>query len=381
MAQHICIIYDCLFPWTIGGAERWYRNMAKEFAARGYTVTFLTLCQWNAGDAPAIDGVEVIAVGPRLALYGESGRRIWPPVRFGIGVFLHLLRNGRRYDRLHLASFPYFSLLATAILRPLFRYELAVDWHEVWSRDYWKSYLGRVGGEIGWRVQNICARVPQKAFSFSRLHAGRLKALAPSRSVTLLPGEFDGEAPARAAAATPATVVYAGRLIPEKQVHLLVDALAFLMQNDQHLRAQIFGAGPEYVALQAQSTRLGLSDRIEMPGFVSGEIIERAMAEAAVIVQPSAREGYGMVIVESSARGVPIVVVAGPDNAATELVDAGENGFIASNPGASSLAAAISSAIQGGELLRIRTREWFIRNERRLSFRNSVDIVITEFAK
>ena len=44
---------------------------------------------------------------------------------------------------------------------------------------------------------------------------------------------------------------------------------------------------------------------------------------------PSRREGYGLVVIEAAARGTPVVVVAGPDNAAVELVAEGENGFVA----------------------------------------------------
>ena len=42
------------------------------------------------------------------------------------------------------------------------------------------------------------------------------------------------------------------------------------------------------------------------------------------MVPPSRREGYGLVVVEAAARGVPSVVVADPDNAATELVQEGD---------------------------------------------------------
>ena len=48
------------------------------------------------------------------------------------------------------------------------------------------------------------------------------------------------------------------------------------------------------------------------------------MASALCMVPPSRREGYGLVVVEAAARGVPSVVVADPDNAATELVQEGD---------------------------------------------------------
>src|SRR5438128_10512329 len=116
--MRICVVYDCLFPYTVGGAERWYRNLAERLAADGHEVTYLTLRQWDRGEQPeAGGGVRVAVAGPRMALYTERGRRrIWPPVVFGLRVLAHLMRNRRRYDIVHTCSFPYFSLLAAGAL-------------------------------------------------------------------------------------------------------------------------------------------------------------------------------------------------------------------------------------------------------------------------
>ena len=112
----VCIVYDCLYPFTIGGAERWYRNLGEGLATKGHDVTFLTLRQWERGEEPDVAGIRVIAVGPRMDLYTGSGRRrLLPPIVFGLGVLAHLLRRGGRYDVVHTASFPYFSLLAAAL--------------------------------------------------------------------------------------------------------------------------------------------------------------------------------------------------------------------------------------------------------------------------
>jgi glycosyltransferase involved in cell wall biosynthesis len=149
----ICIVYDCLYPHTIGGAERWYRNLALRLAEEGHQVTYLTLRQWEPGDRPDLGPVDVLAVGPRMALYVDGRRRIVPPLVFGLGVLRHLLRHGRRYDVVHTASFPYFSLLAAGLMRRPAGFRLVVDWHEVWTREYWREYLGDAGGLVGWRVQ------------------------------------------------------------------------------------------------------------------------------------------------------------------------------------------------------------------------------------
>jgi glycosyltransferase involved in cell wall biosynthesis len=378
----ICVVYDCLFPWTVGGAERWYRNLAERLAAEGHEVTYLTLTQWGEGDAPDLPGVRVIAVGPRLDLYVGDRRKIGPPLRFGLGVFLYLLRRGRRYDVVHTASFPYFSLLAAAATRPLGGFRISCDWHEVWSRDYWLDYLGGVAGRVGWTVQRLCALVPQTAYAFSRLHAGRLRGLGLRGDVTVLTGEYAGslEAPPTDPAASPPTVVYAGRMIPEKRAPLVVDAVAAARERIPGLRARIFGAGPEAEAVRARIAQLGLQEVVELPGFVDVEVLDEAMRSATCVLQPSSREGYGMVVVEAAAHGVPAIVVAGGDNAAVELVDEGVNGFVAPEATGEAIADAIVACHEQGEALRASTRAWFVENADRLSMDGSLRTVAAGYA-
>ena len=73
--MRICLVYDCLFSWTVGGAERWYRNLAERLAADGHDVTYLTLRQWDRDVDASYGGVRVVAVGPRMALYAGGRRR------------------------------------------------------------------------------------------------------------------------------------------------------------------------------------------------------------------------------------------------------------------------------------------------------------------
>src|SRR2546421_39996 len=88
--MRVAIVYDCLFPYTVGGAERWYRNLAERLAADGHEVTYLTLRQWARHERTDVPGVGVVAVGPRrrarrgagparrrgrVVLPGPAGRR------------------------------------------------------------------------------------------------------------------------------------------------------------------------------------------------------------------------------------------------------------------------------------------------------------------
>jgi glycosyltransferase involved in cell wall biosynthesis len=376
----ICLVYDCLFPHTVGGAERWYRNLAERLAAEGHEVTYLTLRQWERSEPPDVPGVRVLAVGPRVGLYTRDGRRrIWPPLLFGAGVLAHLARRGRDYDVVHTASFPYFSLLAAAAVRRRGRYALLVDWHEVWSDAYWREYLGRAGW-IGHRVQRRCARVPQRAFCFSRLHAARLVAEGLRGEPTLLEGEYSGTLARPEPEPAGQSVVFAGRHIPEKRVPALVEAMPALRERAPELRLDVFGDGPDRALVERRVSELGLGDVVSVHGFVAAEEVGRALRHAVCMVLPSSREGYGMVVVEAAAMGTPSVVVAAPDNAAVELVDEGENGFIAPSARPEDLAGAIVRARDGGAALRESTADWFERNARRLSMASSLERVVAAYS-
>lgn len=379
--MRVCLVYDCLFPLTVGGAERWYRALATQLAAEGHDVTYVTLRQWERGERPELPGVEVVAAGPRMSLYTPAGRRrILPPLVFGLGTLAHLILHGRRYDAIHTASFPYFSLLAAALTRPLHRARLVVDWFEVWTRGYWDEYLGPIGGAIGHGVQRLCVSVEQHAFCFSRLHAQRLTEEGIRSEVHVLEGIYDG--PVTAADPHPAepVVVFAGRHIPEKRVPALVPAFGLARQRVPDLRCVIFGDGPERTEVERCVAELGVREAVDVPGFVSSERVAESLRSALCMVLPSKREGYGLIVVEAASRGVPSVVVAGVDNAATELVEDGVNGVIAPSASPEDLAAAILRIYEAGPAMRDSTAVWFDRHAPRLSLEASLAAVTASYA-
>jgi glycosyltransferase involved in cell wall biosynthesis len=411
--MRICIVYDCLYPYTIGGGERWYRNLAERLAIEGHEVTYLTLRQWDRGSALDLDErVRVVTAGPRMALYTASGRRrILPPLVFGLGVLWHLLRHGRRYEVVHACAFPYFSLLSAALLRRTRGYRLEVDWFEVWSDAYWRDYLGGLGGRVGGLVQRLCARVRQRAFCFSELHAARLREEGLNGSITVLRGLYAEPGVAAPAEGTDATVdvgastgatsdsrsvpippptapaapapeplvLFAGRLIAEKQATLGVSAIALALERVPELRGEFLGDGPERAALQAAILEHGLQGRVSSPGFADSETVEHQMRAAMCMLLPSRREGYGLVVVEAAARGTPSVVVAGEDNAATELIEDGVNGAIAPRSDPQAIAEAIVRVHEGGATMRQATAAWYRRNAEILSLESSLREVLAGY--
>ncbi|UTI65048.1 glycosyltransferase [Paraconexibacter antarcticus] len=395
--MRVCLIYDCLFPWTVGGAERRMGHLAERLAQQGHDVTYLTRCQWPPDEPPQLPGVRVIAVSRDEPLYGADGNRtIGEPLRFGAGVLRHLLAHGREYDVVHTASFPYFSMLAAGAARRRGGYRLIADWHEVWSASYWRRYVGGPQGRVAHAIQRTCARLPHTAFTFSRLHAERLtdeglrsepriiwEEWADDARMALASADGPRAADTRVEATTvprSPSVVFAGRLITEKQAPRAVEAIVLAARQVSGLTGTIFGDGPERALVDATIERLDARDVVVAPGFVEPEILQAAMRDALCLLAPSRREGYGLVVIEAAALGVPIVLAAGPDNAATELVDAGVNGVVSQSDDARALADAIVEVHARGARLRASTLAWHTAHLQRVAAQDPLREILAAYA-
>ena len=275
---------------------------------------------------------------------------------------------------MHTCAFPYFSLPAIRLALAGARVGVIVDWHEVWSSEYWRGYLGPVAGQVGHAIQRVCALLTPRAFVFSQLHADRLRREGMRGPIVILRGQLPAP-PARLEereAARAPVVVFAGRQIPEKRAHVLPAAVAVARRTIPGLRARIYGDGPERSHVEAEVERWGVSGAVDLLGFVDRDEVDRAIGDALCLVLPSAREGYGRVVVEAAAQGTPSIVVAGPDNAASELIEEGENGFVAPSTEPDDLAAAIVRAHREGAALRRRTAAWFARHAEELDLATSL---------
>jgi glycosyltransferase involved in cell wall biosynthesis len=120
------------------------------------------------------------------------------------------------------------------------------------------------------------------------------------------------------------TIAYVGRLEPEKQLDLLLDAIPHVLAREPRTLFVIAGDGSRAKPLREQARRLGVSDAIQWLGWVraSGEVLTRAH----LYVNPLPWEGFGMATAEAMAYGLPVVAVA--SGASQELVDHGVTGCL-----------------------------------------------------
>jgi glycosyltransferase involved in cell wall biosynthesis len=371
----ICVVYDCLFPWTAGGAERWYRALAEHLAASGGSVRYLTRRQWGPANAPELPGVDVVVVMPEAELYEPDGtRKLGPPLRFGLGVFLWFLRHRGEVDVVHVANFPFFSLLAARFALLGTRAEIYVDWIEVWPREFWLTYAGRAAGSLGFVVQWLCIRLTPHALVFWHHNVARLRARGYRRGITtlagLLPTSEISREPLTRVGSQP-IALFVGRLVHDKGARLLPDVLRLALLEEPYLQLVVVGSGPEEALITAAFERLELLDHVTMPGSVSDEELARLRVEASCTVVASLREGYGLSAVESMEAGTPVVVAANPENLAVHHVVEGVNGFVV-DPSPAGLARGVVVAIAKGDELRSSTRRWFVENAPMMSVDKSL---------
>jgi glycosyltransferase involved in cell wall biosynthesis len=378
----VCLVYDHLFPQTVGGAERWMRDLALRVAATGHDVTYVTMRHWDETERPSLAGVRILGLTPAGRVYRQERRTLMPPVRFGLAVARHLWRHGSEYDIVHMASFPYFPLLAASAIGSRRKYALVVNWLEIWTKEYWRHYAGWPIGTIGWLVQQACVVMPHTAYCFSRLHVQRLVDAGYSGTPVLLPGLYAGSIePTPAKDVDPGLVVYAGRHVQEKRVDHLVRGFARARERNPSLRLELYGDGPVRPYLEELARSLGLDSSVVLHGRRPEEEVAETIARAACLATASEREGYGLVVVEAAAHGTPSVVVAGPENAATELVQDGVNGVVSPDASAESLAGAIERVIDAGPSLRESTADWFTENARTLTIDGSLELVVEGYAQ
>jgi phosphatidylinositol alpha-1,6-mannosyltransferase len=109
----------------------------------------------------------------------------------------------------------------------------------------------------------------------------------------------------------PSTLLSVCRLIPEKGVDVVLEALAVLAKRGKHLSYIVIGDGPDRARLQKLAKNLGLGAQVQFWGNVDDDMLEEAYARAAALVlmsRPGNRvEGLGLVFLEAQARGVPVI--------------------------------------------------------------------------
>jgi glycosyltransferase involved in cell wall biosynthesis len=155
-----------------------------------------------------------------------------------------------------------------------------------------------------------------------------------------------------------------GRLVPQKAIHVLLEATPTLLRADPAIRVLVVGDGPLRGELEGQARGLGIAHAVQFAGYQ--EDVVSAYAAMDVFVLPSRDEGFGLVFLEAMAVGIPVIGtrVIGSEDA----VEDGATGLLVPYADAPALAQAVRRLLDDAEL-RCRLRDTASERVRRCSSR------------
>ena len=276
-----------------GGAEVHIFEIFGRLAKRGHEVILLAASFPGSARRERIDGIEVRRLANRYFYYGlvpAVARRL--AKRENIDVVVDVLNK-----------LPFFS--PWFVDRPCFGIV-----HHLFGDTAFQQVAAPVAAVTWLAERGIPAayrRVPLLAISPSTKDDLIERGIAAEHVWVVPPGVdravySEGEEERDAS-----LIVWIGRLEPYKRAGDLLEALPEVIRSVPGARAVIIGSGSDRPALEQRARELGLEAAVTFTGFVSEDEKVEWLRRAAVTVNTSEKEGWGMTVIEGNACGAPSV--------------------------------------------------------------------------
>lgn len=326
----IAFLSDSIYPFNKGGKEIRSYELATQLAKRGHEVHFYTMKLWKGKDIIRKNGFYLHGICKNYPLYNHKTRSIKQGIMFGLSAF-KLLKKENDFDIIDADHMAYFHLWPAKLASIIKGKPLIITWHEVWGKEYWKSYIGKKG-ILGYTMEKLSSKLPDKIIAVSEHTKNKLinTLKVNPRKIITIPNAIDiKKINSIKPAKEKSDVIFAGRLNEHKNVDILIKAIKILEEKNQKIKCIIIGDGPEKQNLQHLTNKLNLNKNIVFKGFVDKhEDVLSSIKSSKVFVLPSTREGFGIALIEANACGIPVITVNHKDNASRDLIKQGENGFI-----------------------------------------------------
>jgi glycosyltransferase involved in cell wall biosynthesis len=319
---------------TSGGAEILTHEMAKRFIKEGHTVMMYVSEFPHCKTEENIDGVRVIRSGkPDLrALQHSVHFRAYRYYKKNLENSVDVI-----IDELH--GMPFFTpLYAKVKVVPLIC-EVAND---IWFKMF--SFPWNIIGKVSERFSLLLYKNNHILTISESTKKDLIACSLPKKNITVLPMGINTVAPLINKKEKYPTLVFVARLNKMKGIEDAIAAVSILSRKLSKIHLWVVGKGDDaYVNyLKELVESYNVTKNVTFFDFVTQEKKFQLMAKAHVIVVPSVREGFGLIVPEAGSVGTPAVVYDVPG--LRDIVKNGINGIRVS-PSATSLAKGIETIL------------------------------------
>lgn len=301
-----------------GGSERYVEAMARGLVRHGARATIFCAAHDQAPADEVVDGVRYVRRGDHLAIYVLGALRLLLG-SFGKVDLVVDVQNG----------LPFFTRLTT-------RAPVVVLVHHV-HREQWPVVFPGLLGRVGWWIERRLAPLVYRRSQYiavSGATRAELISLGIGRERVAVVHNGTSTAPSVSASRslTPALCVL-GRLVPHKQVEHAVDAVVALREDHPGVDLAIVGSGWWEESLRDYVARVGATAAVTFTGHVTEQEKHEILARSWVMLLPSLKEGWGLVIGEAGSHGVPTVAYSSAGGT-RESINHGWSGVLVDDPAA-----------------------------------------------
>jgi len=332
MKKKLALVYDAVYPFIKGGGEKRFYDIGLRLSkSKDYEVHFYGMKLWEGEDVKEIKGMTYHKLSKAIPLYNNEKRTISQSIMFGLSAF-RLLKED--FDVIDCCGFPYFSLFPAKLACLIKGKPLYSTWHEVWGKEYWKEYLGWKG-IFGYWIEKLASKMPNKIIAVSDDTKYKLinQLKVNPNKIVVIPNGIDIKAIEKIKPSKETSdIIFAGRLLTHKKVDTLIESISYLKKTDsnyKNIKCIIVGDGPELNNLKILVKSLNLQNNVIFKGFIQKhEDVLSLIKSSKVFVLPSIREGFGIVVLEANACGIPVITVNSKTNASQYLIKNNINGYV-----------------------------------------------------
>jgi len=304
----IAFAYDSAYPWFNGGIEKRRFLIMERLASTGNDIhCFTMLREGMPGKEFIYKGIKYHCCGiamPNEKMYVNGHRNIVWPLKYALISFFELFKY--RFDLIDADAFPFLHILPISFYAFLTHTRFVVTWHEVWTKEYWRKYLGYVGGSIGYFVELISSRLTKIYIANSKSTKQMLaKQFGISyKNVLTFPAAVSLEEVHIKDTSRENSFISIGRLVPEKRV-----AMAIMAIDKSGASLKVIGSGPEEGNLKELAEELGIKHKVSFKRRVSRKELFRSIMKSKGLLMFSMREGLSLTTIEAMVLGTPVFIV------------------------------------------------------------------------